>query len=746
MVLPYPVIALGSLFLGLLAGVLGYAGPYTLPWFMVFTAATASMYGFSWGLAAAFFSTGLLLLFPGFNIMALALLLLSAWLAHGLGESLRRAHRRAKALAKSYRYLAETLEALPQAENRHALLQSLPERLEALGTGGHVGVWVPTRQGFRLLASVPPLDLEGVPATGVLGRALKEGKPVYVPDVRKEPGYIPTPGLNILSELALPLFEQGEVVAILNLERPYPLTPEEVEGLTRFAQAVSLELDRLADIEERTLLSELSLRLQSAATLEEAADKALALLLEALGLEAGTLWEVRGERMGALAHRGVDEPSLVQVLKEGLPYGQGLAWEVYEKQSPLFTARYAEEAKVVPALKALGWRTLAAFPISPPEAPRSRRVLVVGQREERLWRKAEVELLLLASRTLGLGLEWLTQKTRHQRINHLFLELLDHPLEDLYPHILEEAVRQVPGAEAGSLLVWEDGAYRYKAALGYDLMHLKTVAFSLEEQLLWYGLGPEKARRGEPRILSLEEKPIAEISHQTAPPEIMDTAGRVLEIKANLCLPVPYKGEVLAYLNLDNFHDPRAFGEDSLEAACFFAAPLATLLHESRTRKLLLEAALTDPLTGLGNRRAFERFFQEELKRAERYGYPLSLAVLDLKGFKAVNDRLGHAVGDQALMRVAEVLKKERRNGDRPFRWGGDEFAVIFPHTPKKGAMAAARRYAKAIQGLCFDGLCLGVNIGVATYPEDGANPDALLSAADTRMYEAKARGEVMVA
>ncbi|MFN4070618.1 MAG: diguanylate cyclase domain-containing protein [Thermus caldifontis] len=749
MALPYPVIALGSLLLGLLAGVLGYADPYILPWFMIFTAATASVYGFGFGLAAASLSTLLLLPFPGFNLMALALLLLSAYLAHGIGESLRKAHHRAKALAKVQKLLAEALEALPLAENHRALLSSLPERLAALGAGGHVGVWVPTGEGFRLLASVPPLALEEVPATGVLGRALREAQAVYVPDVRKEPGYIAAPGLKVLSELALPLWEREEVVAILNLERDRSFLPEEVEGLVRFAQAVSLHLNRLVDLEERRLLSELSLRLQSAATLEEAADKALALILEVLGLEAGTLWEARGERMVALAYQGVaveKEPSLLQVLREGLPYGQGLAWEVYQRQSPLYTARYVEEAKAIPALKALGWRTLAAFPIPSPKAQRSRRVLVVGQKGARLWRKAELELLLLSCRTLGLGLERLTEKAQHQRVNQLFLELLEKPPEELYGRILEEAIRHVPGCEAGSLLVWENGSYRYKAALGYDLEGLRTVAFTQEDQLLWYGLGMDKAQRAEPRILSLEERPIAEISHQTAPAEVIDTAGRAPEIQANLCLPIPYKGEVLAFLNLDNLHDPRAFGEDSLEAARFFAAPLATLLHESRTRKLLEEAALTDPLTGLANRRAFDRLLQEELQRAERYGYPVSLAVLDLKGFKTVNDRLGHAVGDLALMKVAEAMERERRNGDRLFRWGGDEFAVLFPHTAKSGAIAALLRYAKAIQGLCFDGICLGVNIGVATYPEDGTTPDELLSAADTRMYEAKAQGQVMVA
>ncbi|WP_038057426.1 sensor domain-containing diguanylate cyclase [Thermus amyloliquefaciens] len=741
MALPYPVVALGSLLLGLLAGVLGYTAPHILPWLMIFTASTASVHGLSWGVAASLASTLVLLLFPGFNTLALALLLLSAYLAHGIGESLRRAHRRAKALARSQRLLAEALEALPQAENREELLRSLPGRLAALGEGGHVGVWTPTGQGFRLLASIPPLSLQEVPASGVLDRAFREGRPVHVPHVGQEPGYIPAPGLHTQTELALPLKERDQVVAILNLERGQPFAPEEVEGLVRFAQAVSLQLDRLADLEERRLIADLSERLQSASTLEEAGAKALALLLASLGLPSGTLWEARGGRMAALAYHGVEEPSLLQVLREGLPYGVGLAWQVYETQSPVFTARYAEENRAAPTLKALGWRTFAALPLPSPGAPRSRRVLVVGQREERLWRKAEVERLLLFCRTLGLGLERLTERSRHEAVNRLFLNLLEVPPEDLYQPLLEEAIRQVPGAEAGSLLVLEGKEYRYKAALGYDLEGLKGVAFSLEDQLRWYGQGREKALRGEPRILSAEAQTIAEISHETAPPEVMDAAGRVREIQANLCLPIPYKGEVLAYLNLDNLHDPKAFGEDSLEAARFFAAPLATLLHEVRTRHLLEEAALTDPLTGLGNRRAFDRYLLEELKRAERYGYPLSLAILDLRGFKQVNDRLGHAVGDLALIQVAQALGRERRNGDRLFRWGGDEFAALFPHTPKQGAIAAAFRYAQAIQKLCFEGLCLGVNIGVATFPEDGTTPDALLSAADTRMYEAKTRG-----
>lgn len=746
MALLYTAAALASFLVGLLLGLLGYPGFYVLPWFMIAVAVVASVHGLPWGLLASALSASALALFPQFSGVALALLLLSALLAHQVGESLRRAHRQAQSLARLGRLLASALEALPQVEDGEALLKSLPERLFALGEGGHVAVWVPQGRGFRRLASHPPMSLDWIPGTGVVGRAFREGQPIHIPDVRKEPHYLSDPLIPPLAELALPLREQGEAVAVLNLERQRPFLPEEVEGLTRFAQAVSLQLSRLADLKERRILAELAEGLARAETLEEAAEEALALLVTSLGLESGTLWEVRGARMQALASHGVREASLLQVLEEGLPFGVGLAWRVYETGSPFFTAHYAEESQGVPALKALGWRTFAALPVPSPGAPRSRRVLVLGQREARPWRRAEVDLLLSACRTLGLGLERLTGRARHQAVNRLFLDLLEKPLEALYPEVLEVAVRHVPGAEAGSLLVLEGGVYRFRAALGYDLEGLEGVTFGLEAQLLWYGRGKEEALRGEPRVLSAAEHPLAEISHRTAPPEVIDRAGRAKEIQANLCLPIPHKGQVLAYLNLDNLHDPRAFGEDSLRAARFFAAPIATLLHQSWTHKLLEEAALTDPLTGLPNRRAFDGAFLEELKRAERYGYPLSLAVLDLRFFKKLNDRLGHAVGDLALRRVAEALLEERRNGDKIFRWGGDEFAALFPHTGKEGAVKAALRYAEAIGKLCFDGLCLGVNIGLATFPADGKTPDELLSVADTRMYQAKAQGVTVLA
>ncbi|ADD28931.1 diguanylate cyclase [Meiothermus ruber] len=739
--LVYGAIAASALIFTFFSDFLGAQPSYKLPFLMIFTATTASIYGLKWGFAAGILSAVLLARLAGLQAWDGLLLLLSVLIANGIGGSLRRAHRHARMLARSHQLLAEALEVLPALEHRQALLASLPEHLTKFVSGGHASVWLPQKHTLRLLASVPTLGAQEISAEGVVGRAFREGRPQYVPDVRQEPSFIAAPGINTLAELALPLFERGEVVAVFNLETERPFWPEEVDGLIRFAETVSLHLDRLADLEARRLLSDLSVELHKVTSLEEASEMALSLLLQGLSLRAGVVWEVRGARMQALAHAGVDEPTLLEVLREGLPYGQGRAWDVYASGKPFFTQRYAEEPGGVQALQALGWRTFAAHPIPTPGSPRSRYILVVGTPPERNWRKAEQELLLLFCRTLGIGFERLIEKGRHEGVSRLVQALLQQPSENLYQMVLEEAIQQVPGSEAGSLMVLENGLYRYKAAVGFDLEGLQAAPSTAADMLNWYGLGEERLHQGEPRILSGETTPIYEVSHRTAPPAVVNGAGRVHEIQANLCLPIAFRGEVLAYLNLDNLHDPQAFGEDSLRAAQFFAAPLATLLHDSKTHRLLEEAALTDPLTRLPNRRAFDKALAEELERAVRYGYPLSLIVMDLKGFKAVNDRLGHPTGDLALIRVAELLEKERRSGDYLFRWGGDEFAAIFPHTDKAEAVAVTTRYAQIIESICFNGLRLGVNIGLAAYPEDGGSPEKLLSTADSRMYEAKAMG-----
>lgn len=139
-------------------------------------------------------------------------------------------------------------------------------------------------------------------------------------------------------------------------------------------------------------------------------------------------------------------------------------------------------------------------------------------------------------------------------------------------------------------------------------------------------------------------------------------------------------------------------------------------------------AADTDHLTGLLNRGGFERRAAAELARARRSGASVGVVVLDLDGFKRVNDEQGHPAGDEVLRCVASTL----RGSDDAGRLGGDEFAVLLPDVDLAGASAAAARVR--------DRLAVGASVGVAVAPVDGATLDELLSAADKRLYAQKAR------
>jgi diguanylate cyclase (GGDEF)-like protein len=157
-------------------------------------------------------------------------------------------------------------------------------------------------------------------------------------------------------------------------------------------------------------------------------------------------------------------------------------------------------------------------------------------------------------------------------------------------------------------------------------------------------------------------------------------------------------------------------------------------------KKLELNA-VTDPLTGLYNRRLFGETFEKELNRARRYGQPLGLVIVDLHRFKEVNDQHGHPRGDEVLRAAAATLKKALRTSDSAFRIGGDEFALVLPQTDAPQALALSRRvetvFAEMIQPLKL-AVSVGMDHGVAIFPQDAELADQLIRIADERLYRLK--------
>src|SRR5467141_3964299 len=177
---------------------------------------------------------------------------------------------------------------------------------------------------------------------------------------------------------------------------------------------------------------------------------------------------------------------------------------------------------------------------------------------------------------------------------------------------------------------------------------------------------------------------------------------------------------------------------DVLSSAGLFRVPIIIEYDELKTLQL---NAVTDPLTSLYNRRLFSETFEKELNRGRRYGSPLGLVVLDLHRFKEVNDKHGHPRGDEVLRAAAATLKKALRTSDSAFRIGGDEFALLLPQTDSTQALALSRRvetvFAEMLQPLQLS-VTVGMDHGVAIFPQDAEHADQLIRIADERLYQRK--------
>ncbi len=185
-----------------------------------------------------------------------------------------------------------------------------------------------------------------------------------------------------------------------------------------------------------------------------------------------------------------------------------------------------------------------------------------------------------------------------------------------------------------------------------------------------------------------------------------------------------------------------------------FALIIYMLRHRRISRELIEELyvqAITDGLTKLFNHRFFHQRLEEEVERVRRYGYPVTLLMMDLDNFKDFNDTYGHQWGDHVLSSVGEVIQQGTRRVDFSARYGGEEFAIILPHTNLGGAQVLAERLREGVAKLIIKPgtrMRIQMSIGVATY--DGKDKtftaEQLLRQADEALYRAKHSGRNQVA
>ena len=200
-----------------------------------------------------------------------------------------------------------------------------------------------------------------------------------------------------------------------------------------------------------------------------------------------------------------------------------------------------------------------------------------------------------------------------------------------------------------------------------------------------------------------------------------------------------------AVLSLQSGADDRAL-QWTMTAGTLVVTTVTLGLLRERTNRLILrlaDAARTDVLTGLVNRRGFEERFEVELERSRRSGRPLALIVGDLDGFKEINDRFGHHRGDEALELVARALGQTVRRVDTAARVGGEEFALVLPDSDEGGAFMLAERVRRVLRETFSSWpVSLTISLGIASFPKDGEDTEPLLRAADQALYAAKDLGK----
>lgn len=333
------------------------------------------------------------------------------------------------------------------------------------------------------------------------------------------------------------------------------------------------------------------------------------------------------------------------------------------------------------------------------------------------------------------------QKKINQAILELSMDLLKHhENEQIYQKMLEKMIQTIPNAQGGSVLIKKDDKFRYVAAVGFDLNELSKISFEDNVERIW--IKPPYTLKKRKDIITIYDK----VDPGMLP--LMRKVGKIDNIMCTVSVPIEINGETVLIINFDNFSDENAFNQASVELARLFANYLGVVFERIRLEGKIKEQyeemvylSSHDPLTGLMNRRSFQEYGEKLLALAKREGKKVSLLFLDLSDFKPINDKYSHIFGDQVLKIIGSRIERSLRESDLVARFGGDEFVVLAYNCAEQDVKHLAQKLAYFIQEpIEYEGktISVGVNIGIAIYPDHSQDLDGLVRLADMAMYNAK--------
>jgi len=292
------------------------------------------------------------------------------------------------------------------------------------------------------------------------------------------------------------------------------------------------------------------------------------------------------------------------------------------------------------------------------------------------------------------------------------------------------------GLREFAILLREEGTNEFVVRAAYGFSDAQRV-LGLRRQA-GEGVSGEVASTGQPIVIGDVARDDRYLSY----------GGLVERVGSFVCVPVRWRGQVIALLDFTRA-EPSAF--TATEVALFGALSevAAHAIGNARLFERVQRLSLTDELTGVANRRYLEERLEMEFERASRFTQSLSVLFLDIDHFKMLNDREGHAAGDQILREVAQILLHTVRKLDTVARYGGEELVLLLPKTDRSEALVVAGKIRERVQTEMMGKKVaagqpeqtLTVSIGVATFPGDATDAATLLSRADQALYAAKNAG-----
>jgi diguanylate cyclase (GGDEF)-like protein len=567
--------------------------------------------------------------------------------------------------------------------------------------------------------------------------------PLVIPDVDEYPHWIKTVSAqHVRSWAGVPIVAQDQVLAIISLDKTEPnfYNDTHTELLSAFANQAALAMQNAALYAETTEmlkreqgLNELIRSISTTLDLPTALLKLLQLSTEMVGADSG-----------GLALLTPDGSTIRSAYTFNLPEGLSdpsasdeTAWasNLVENQAPVLMADYAPHPLANQQWVAVGVSSFMSVPVITGDDYLG--VLVIlSQNQDKHFSERDLALMESVGHHAAAAIQnvWLFQAVRRRaeeaetlrQASSAVTSALD--LAMVLERILIQVARVIKYDSAAVFLVEEEGLHMV-AARGFPVQTgLIGQYFPVDNRLF-----QEMTRRGQPIIMA-----------DASSDKRFQRWGNVSHVRGWIGIPLLTMGKAIGCLTIDS-REVNAYDVVDASLVQSFANEAAIAIEKARLFQQVQQLAVTDPLTGLYNRRYFFDVGQKEFRRARRTNRPLSLIMLDVDHFKSFNDTYGHLVGDRVLIAMARQCQLAVRELDIVARYGGEEFVILLPETPLDAAYTIAERIRSVLAQMTVDigdqGVWVSVSFGVAEADEDCDDLEMLFQHADKALYVTKGTG-----